>query len=356
MVWADPGGTIGWQAVGIAPIRRSWSGLVPVPGDGRYEWDGYLPIQEKPHLVDPPQGYFASANNYLIPPGYPYPEAVGFEWTDPYRWLRAVEVLGGGRRFSLPDMADLQTDELSIPARTLVPFLESVSSRDPVTERARERLLAWDYVLDRNSPEAGVYVAWERHLRGRVSRLMIPRALEPYMGSASMRRTLDWLASPTGAFGEDPVAGRDSLLLQALQDAKEEMVERFGENPEGWVYGQVEYKHIRLRHPLSRAVSTAWRDRLEVGPVPRGGNSYTLNQTGGGDNQSTGASFRILVDTGNWDLTLGMNNPGQGGHPDHPHYEDLFDLWAQDRFHPVFYSREKVESVTGEWIVLTPGS
>jgi penicillin amidase len=356
MIWADPGGTIGWQAVGIAPIRRSWSGLVPVPGDGRYEWDGYLPIQAKPHLVDPPEGYFASANNHLIPQGYPFPEAVGFEWSDPYRWLRAVEVLGGGRRFSLSDMAALQTDELSIPARTLVPLLEGIEVESPQLGMVRERLLAWDFVLDRNSPEAGVYVAWERRIRERVSELMIPEELGEFLGSVSMRRTLNWLLTPTGDFGEDPIAGRDALLLEALEGARGEMVERFGEKPEAWVYGQEEYKHIRLRHPLSRAVNSEWLARLEVGPTPRGGNSFTLNQTGGGDNQSTGASFRILVDTGDWDLTLGMNNPGQGGHPDHPHYSDLFQLWAQDRFHPVFYSRELVESVTGERIVLTPGN
>ena len=44
MIWADKAGNIGWQAVGIAPIRNNFSGLVPVPGNGTYEWDGYLPI------------------------------------------------------------------------------------------------------------------------------------------------------------------------------------------------------------------------------------------------------------------------------------------------------------------------
>ena len=47
MVWVDRKGTIGWQAAGIAPLR-SWSGLLPVPGDGRFEWDGYLPITALP--------------------------------------------------------------------------------------------------------------------------------------------------------------------------------------------------------------------------------------------------------------------------------------------------------------------
>jgi penicillin amidase len=169
-----------------------------------------------------------------------------------------------------------------------------------------------------------------------------------------MSRTVEWLTLPDGAFGEDPVAGRDALVLGALEDAVAELSQRFGGNREAWVYGQEAYKHIRLRHPLSRAVNAEWRDRLEVGPAPRGGNSYTLNQTGGGDNQTSGASFRIIVDTEDWNRTVGMNNPGQGGHPDHPHYEDLFQLWARDGFHPVFYTREKVESVTGERIRLEP--
>ena len=53
MIWADKNGNIGWQSVGIAPIRRNFSGLVPVPGDGSYEWDGYLPINEKPNIKNP---------------------------------------------------------------------------------------------------------------------------------------------------------------------------------------------------------------------------------------------------------------------------------------------------------------
>ena len=88
-------------------MRRDWSGLVPVPGDGRYEWDGYLPIIAKPHVVNPDDGYFATANNDLIPRDYEYMDAIGFSWSDPYRWLRIVEVLGSGTRFSMADMMRL---------------------------------------------------------------------------------------------------------------------------------------------------------------------------------------------------------------------------------------------------------
>jgi penicillin G amidase len=43
MVWADRTGTIGWQAAGIQPLRRNWSGLLPVPGDGATSGTGTCP-------------------------------------------------------------------------------------------------------------------------------------------------------------------------------------------------------------------------------------------------------------------------------------------------------------------------
>ena len=91
MVWADRDGRIGWQAVGLAPRREGWDGLLPVPGDGRYEWDGFLPVLDLPHLADPPRGFFASANQDNLPPGYPF--AVSYQWTEPFRFARIEEVL-----------------------------------------------------------------------------------------------------------------------------------------------------------------------------------------------------------------------------------------------------------------------
>ena len=59
MIWADKENNIGWQAVGITPLRKNWHGLLPVPGDGRFEWDGYLPIKELPHI------YTTASYHYL---------------------------------------------------------------------------------------------------------------------------------------------------------------------------------------------------------------------------------------------------------------------------------------------------
>ncbi|MFM8832376.1 MAG: penicillin acylase family protein, partial [Cytophagales bacterium] len=85
MIWADKEGNIAWQAAGIAPIRKNWSGLVPVPGDGSYEWDGYLPIDSLPHITNPEKGFWATANENLIPENYVHRDAVAWNWADPFR-------------------------------------------------------------------------------------------------------------------------------------------------------------------------------------------------------------------------------------------------------------------------------
>lgn len=357
MVWIDRGGNIGWQAVAIAPIRRNWSGLVPVPGDGRYEWDGYLPIRELPHVLNPPQGYFATANNNLIPPGYPHRNAVGWEWSDPFRWARINEVLGSGRKLTLTDMTRLQTDVLAIPARTLVPMLAPLTAdgTDADVERARRMLLEWDFRLEPGSVPAGIYVAWERRLQANVESLVIPPWARDVIRGLSLSQVIGRLQAPGGRFGpRDPVATRDNMLLSSLREAVGDLRTRLGPDMSRWQYGQPAYKHVNIRHPLSAAVSPELRRRLDVGTLPRGGYAYTPNSTGGADNQGSGASFRIVTTTEDWDRTVGTNTPGQSGDPDDRHYRDLFEMWARDQYFPAFYTRGKIDSVADEVTVLTP--
>lgn len=349
MVWADKAGNIGWQAVGIAPIRRNFSGMVAVPGDGRYEWDGYLPIQAKPHSYNPESGVIITANENVTPVDYEYPEALGFTWADPYRSSRIHEVLLSGRKHSLADMARLQTDYLSLPARQLLPLLWKLEIKDAELAKAVKYLEGWNYELQANSIAAGIYNEWERQLKQAVTEKMVPAKAREYL-QPQLKLIIDWLYLPDGRWGDQPLAARDAILLSSLRKAVREMKLRLGNDMNKWQYGQPNYKHITLHHPFGMAVKDEIRSKLEVGPVPRGGNGYTVNSTSNNDNQSSGGSFRMLIDTKDWDHCLGTNNPGQAGNPDDPHYRNLFGIWARDQYFPVFYSRKKVESVAAERI------
>jgi penicillin amidase len=160
-----------------------------------------------------------------------------------------------------------------------------------------------------------------------------------------VKRIIDALYAPDGRFGEDPTQARDALLALSLDEAVAELTKRFGADMNLWKYGQQGFHHALIRHPLAAVVNEATRGRLNVGPLPRGGDSYTVNATTTNDNQTSGGSFKVIVDTEDWDNSIATNTPGQSGDPNSPHYRDLFELWARGRYFLLAYSREKVEAV-----------
>jgi penicillin amidase len=355
MVWIDRSGTIGWQAAGIQPLRRNWSGLLPVPGDGRYEWDGYLPITALPHERNPARGFIVTANHYLFPNDYPWKEALHFTWADPFRAARITEVLASGRLFSVAETVRLQNDDLSLPARALLPLLRDVPLENPTATRARARLLSWDFVLDKDSIAAGIYAMWQRRLFANTRARVVPAALTAFADLVPSKRLIDWLHAPDGRFGASPTHARDALLAVSLEEAVAELTKRFGADMEAWKYGQDGFHHALIRHPLSAVVNSATRAKLDVGPLPRGGDGSTVTATGSDDNQTAGGSFKIIADAEDWDNSVGMNTPGQSGNPDDSHYRDLFESWARGKYFTLAYSRAKVESVQESVTRLEPG-
>ncbi|HEY6739424.1 MAG TPA: penicillin acylase family protein, partial [Actinopolymorphaceae bacterium] len=105
-VYADTSGTIAWQAAGLAPRRRGYDGLLPVPGDDHHDWDGFLSLDELPGVVDPADGVVATANEFNVPETLPLPS---YEWPDHSRQRRIGEVLSSREKHSLEDMQSLQT-------------------------------------------------------------------------------------------------------------------------------------------------------------------------------------------------------------------------------------------------------
>ncbi|RDY58712.1 penicillin acylase family protein [Flagellimonas nanhaiensis] len=353
MIWADKEGNIGWQAVGIAPVRKNFSGLVPVPGDGRYEWDGYLPIIEKPNAYNPTEGFLATANQNVTPEDYAHWDAIGFSWSDPYRGDRVNEVLGADKKMTMEDMKALQTDYLSIPARILVPMLEHIVFDGKAAE-AKKRLADWDYKLEASSIPAAIYVAWENQIKKMANERFIPAEGKGLVPGIQLARIMEWLKAPDERFGANPILGRNELLSNAFSKGVADLEKALGSDIDLWQYGQEKNKHTYIQHALSEAVNDSTRAKLDHGPLPRGGNAYTPGSTGSNLKQSSGASFRIIVNTGNWDAAVGSNGPGQSGDPDSPFYDNLFEPWANDEYFPVYYSRNKIDSVATSLTKLIP--
>jgi len=353
MVWADTTGNIGWQVVGIIPIRKNFSGLVPVPGDGRYEWQGYLPIKERPHQLNPTKGFFATANQNVTPEDYNHWDAVGYTWADPFRGNRINEVLMKDNKMTIAKMQSLQTDYTSLPAQSLIPMLLRLTFDRPITQQSFEQLKNWNFVLDKKSIAASIYAMWERQLMLEATKQFIPTNIKGLL-SIQLTNLISWLAEPDSKFGTDPIKGRDAFLRNSFEKAIEELEKKLGPSLSNWQYGQEKFKHTTIVHPLNSIVNKALSAQLSLGPLPRGGNSHTPGSTGGADNQLSGASYRFITDTGNWDEAVMINTPGQSGDYKSQYYRNLFPLWANDEYFPAYYSKDKIAKTIKEKTILIP--
>lgn len=354
MIWADKNGHTGWQVIGIIPKRKRSSGLVPVPGDGRFEWEGYLPIKERPHIADPAKGYWATANENLVPDSFAHPEAAGFMWPDAYRAGRIREVLSAEDKMDLQKMKALQTDYLSHAAAELAPLLRFITLDDPLAEKARTKVLAWDHVMDKSSIAAGIFNKWEREMMEQANRTLLPAEIVGLI-SVQTTRLSAWLHTPELIFGNDAVTKRNDFLTNTFLSAVKKLTIQLGNDIDRWQFGQDKYKHIEFIHPLSELVKPDLKKQLNTGSIARGGNGHTVGATGNMDNQGNGASFRYVVNTGDWDETMMINAPGQSGDPASRWYRNLFEIWANDQYFPAYFSRNKIESSKAEIMVLLPG-
>lgn len=353
-VYADRHGNIGWIAAGLTVVRPNWDGLTPVPGDGRYEWAGYRGADELPWAFNPATGFIVTANENTIPAGHPAArKGVGYEWSDESRALRLRELISARSRSTVADSQTWQNDTTSRPARRVVRLVKDLTSGNARVARAIEMLAAWDGNLTSTSAAAAIFEAWfMKHLRPAVVRAVLTPEAAAIVRAGDAGRVIEVLEGHGSWLTRER---RDEVLLRSLDDALTELTDRLGPDMRLWEWGRVH--RAVFEHPLSARVDADTRRRLTVGAWPLGGSSFTpMNATYRlADFQLTsGASFRMVLDVGNWDASRAINTPGQSGDPASPHYRDLAPLWVKGEYFPLLYSREAVERRTRHRIELLP--
>jgi penicillin amidase len=356
-LYADAAGNIGWVTGGFAPVRPNWDGLLPVPGDGRYEWAGFWPGEQLPFALNPPAGFLASSNEQNLPEGYPYRERkLGFEWASPTRWQRVAESLRALPKVSIEDSMRLQNDVLSVSARRLQAVLRNVPLSDPRAKLAAQRLLDWNLQETGDSAAAALFeVWWTRHLGAVLKDALLPRPAALILRAADPDLTLELMERPGPPLGGDAVGRRNDIVEKSLVRAWEDLQQLAGPDPAAWRWDKLH--HTLLAHPLANATDEATRARLNVGPFPKQGGSDTVNISSHDPSnfrQIGGPSFRVVIDVGDWDNSRAMNTPGQSGDPASPHYRDLAPMWLKGEYFPLLYSRAKVEAAAVRRIDLVP--
>ena len=343
-MYADVDGNIGWQAGGRAPRRRHHDGLMPVPADGDYDWDGFIPIDELPHEYNPERGWIASANQMPFPPNYPIADRrVGFEWVSDDRYRRIAAVLGAQTSHDLADSIALQHDTFSMRAEALRPLLDRITAPDLAAEVAMLR--EWNGRVEADSAAAALYEFWSAELQSLMAVRLIPKAAKGLVTSVHAHLVRDLLLAPDARLGANPVAARDAMLDQALREAAAKQA--------GRTWGDIHT--VTLHHTLGALMPGI---PSIVSGLGSGGDGTTVMARWwpgiAHPNTTGGAMFAAVVDVGNWDATQAIVAPGQSGDPRSPHYADLYSPWLKGETFALPFSRAAVAASAESRIRLAP--
>ncbi|MEN5278977.1 penicillin acylase family protein [Brucella sp. TWI432] len=344
-IYADTTNAIAWKPSGATPVRENWDGLLPVPGDGRYEWKGYLAPQSGPVEVNPQRGFIATANAMNVPDVWTANNpAIGFEWLDSSRHDTLHWELSRDAPISLEDCARLQASTFSpIAARVLKRLKALFQNNDDQTWLL---LRDWDANLSVISAPAALFEVWFSKYLGPLIAKAEGAAPEviPLLMPFDAPSIVAWLENA------NPTNEHMIIIQQSLADAWAECVSLMGADATQWAWGDIH--KLELRHPLQALTDEDW----SLKPIPLGGSSSTLNYATYRLHDFSvvaGPSVRMIIDVGEWDNSLFVNNPGQSGTPGSRQYQDLVENWRLGLMVPLLYSKEAVDKVTTEQIILS---
>ena len=335
-VFASTDGTIAFKANGKIPIRKKGDAQLPVPGNSsEYGWDGYVPYDELPTVVNPKEGFIATANNEVVDEKYPY--HITKFWAQPYRYERIAEVLRDGDDFTADDMMKLQMDQKNLHARE---FLDSlIGSIEKMDRKGRyKEILAqmkdWDQVDSVDASQPLVFHKLMKQLPVTMFASDMPADVYEFM-PGKPQLTDQFLRN---AYAGDPstwveeYGGVDQWVYDAFEKTMASLKEDYGDKSEKWQWG--DFHQLVFPHPLSSA-SPILQRFLDPKKQPVGGSGITVQAASFKDDGSAnhGASWRFVADLDDLSKAYHIVGPGQSGHVKSQWFHDQADDWVRGDFH-----------------------
>ena len=307
LICGDVEGNIALQVTGLTPDRDGWNGRLPVPGNGKYEWQGFR--SDLPREFNPTRGYIATANNNVHPPGYEgrpvfYHSSRGVATS---RITRLHQILGSGKLFSIEDHQAIQLDAYSLRAEVNFDNFQGWTSELPEVERARTLITGWDRILTRESTAGAIYEAWHE------------------------------LVDSTARDSATPMEERRALTKEGLEKTVAKLTADWGADWSEWRYGRGNQSWL----------AHMFIPDFDLPAVERPGGFGTVN--------ATGANFRRIIDLSDLDRSVATNAPGQSAQPGSPFYGNLIDYLGNGEYFPFLFSREAVEERVAHRLTLQPG-
>jgi len=339
-IYADTAGNIGYQAAGRVPVRKNFSGDVPLDGaSGQFEWDGYIPFEQMPSVYNPASGIVATANQSPFPPDYTY--RVEGSFADKYRIQQIRALLNSKGNLTVDDLLAVQKDVYSaydaFLAQQAIAAFAKRGSKDELVGPALDVLRGWNGQMEKDEAAPVITEFLSNHLG---------KALALEIHSATAQPVPDLHPRPQvieNLLRERPegwVKGGDwdAFVLDNLSAALQDGRQALGTPVSGWRWGLVLRWHFE--HPVGKQIPVA--DRFfDIGPVEMSGAGMTVKQT----TATLGPSERMVVDLGDFDKSVQNLVTGESGFVASSHYKDQWPAYYSGKSFPMQFDHVDAKDV-----------
>lgn len=364
-VYADVDGNIGFVAPGRIPVRKPGNdlkGQVPAPGwDARYDWDGFVPFDQLPQRLNPPEGFIVTANHKVVADDDK--AFLTSEWAAPFRARRIEALLDASNKHDVSSFAAIQGDVRSLAAVALLPLLRDTEPSSADAKDALAKLAAWDGTMRGDASEPLIYSAWMRELVRLITRDELGDDLFASYWEARTVFLVNVLSNRDGQsrWCDDVTTPEVETCAQmktrALDVALADLTRRVGPDRSHWRWDALHVLQAEHR-PFSRIPALAPLFELDA-PLGGDGNTvdvagYTLRNEAGPFIARHGPSLREIVDFADLEQSRLMGSTGQSGNRLSPFYANQFDRWTKGESVPMQIRRESVERGATGTLRLTP--
>lgn len=322
IVFASTEDSVAITVQGKFPVKR--------PGQGRFvldgsltanDWQGIIPEEDLPRMINPERGYVISANEWSTYPEYPYYYSGKF---DQYRGRSIAKYLESEQPLTVELMKKIQNSNFNLKAAELLPVLLSHIPDDPPSKNLIDSLRSWDYHYEPESPLPTFTELWVEECVKLAFDEITPMDSILLMTPSTWRLNellqnpydiiFDRISTP-----EIRETGGDIVRL-AWQSALE-TYDQIPLNERSW--GR--YAGLSIDHLLG--IPEFSRENLFTG-----GNGNTINAT----TKTNGPSWRMIVELGKDSVTGHVIYPGgQSGNPGSPYYDNFINDWLDGNYYEV---------------------
>ncbi len=327
-VFASKNGDVAIWDQGEFPAKWKHQGEFIMPGiDSTYLWQGNIPQDENPHLINPERGFVSSANQLPADPAaYPYYLGGSFP---PYRGLIINRFLSKMENISPDDMKKLQTENYNVFAEMAVPLFLKYVKTESFNEQEKKYfglLKSWNLRDDIGEQGATVFTeAWDY--------------FEKEVWYDDMTKTTLPMVHPV-----------ESVLLEALlkdtafkflDDIRTPQKETLSDEiTNGFIKAAAALKILESEGRLDweKAKDTRVMHLAKLAPfshlhLSTGGGRHCINAT----SEDHGPSWRMIVSLTDKTEAYGVFPGGESGNPGSPYYDTFVDKWAKGEYYPLWF-------------------